>query len=311
MFVPAAAMGITFPLAIRWFSGGAGNAGRDAGGLYALNTAGAAAGALMTGFVLIPAIGLRATTLVGIGLNLTAATVAWLVAHRASSYAVATRSARRPRGGQESRASDRAMASGGRTGDIRVRRAALRSDVHARAGACTRPDHVRVRCHAHRVHQRDRHRRRAQLTREMDSRARGSGAVAGTPDACNRGDRLCDRLVCRYTPAAGDCRNRRQSPRRARDGSCPRGPVCRRRVAAACLCARRGVPHRRRIGGAERRGRHARRIARLRHQHDRGGGRIARRRVRALAVVGSAARLCTWPACWPSARDVWPSWPAA
>ena len=96
VFVPAAAMGITFPLAIRWFSGGAGNAGRDAGGLYALNTAGAAAGALMTGFVLIPAIGLRATTLVGIGLNLTAATVAWLVAHRASSHAVATRSARRP-----------------------------------------------------------------------------------------------------------------------------------------------------------------------------------------------------------------------
>lgn len=97
VFVPAAAMGITFPLAIRWFAGSASNAGRDAGGLYALNTAGAAAGALMTGFVLIPAIGLRATTLVGIGLNLTAATVAWLVAHRASSHAVATRSPRRPR----------------------------------------------------------------------------------------------------------------------------------------------------------------------------------------------------------------------
>ena len=103
VFVPAAAMGITFPLAIRWFSGGAGNAGRDAGGLYALNTAGAAAGALMTGFVLIPAIGLRATTLVGIGLNLTAATVAWLVAHRASSHAVAARSARRPRAARKGR----------------------------------------------------------------------------------------------------------------------------------------------------------------------------------------------------------------
>ena len=97
VFVPAAAMGITFPLAIRWFAGSASNAGRDAGGLYALNTAGAAAGALLTGFVLIPAIGLRATTVVGIGLNLTAATVAWLVAHQVPSRVAAPRSARRAR----------------------------------------------------------------------------------------------------------------------------------------------------------------------------------------------------------------------
>ena len=95
VFVPAAAMGITFPLAIRWFAGSASNAGRDAGGLYALNTAGAAAGALLTGFVLIPAIGLRATMFVGIGLNLTAATVAWLVAHQVPRPAAAPRSAHR------------------------------------------------------------------------------------------------------------------------------------------------------------------------------------------------------------------------
>ncbi len=90
--IPAAAMGATFPLAIRWFAGAASAAGREAGGLYALNTAGAAVGALVTGFVLIPAIGLRATTFVGIGLNVTAGCGAWLIAYRGrrSSATLAT-----------------------------------------------------------------------------------------------------------------------------------------------------------------------------------------------------------------------------
>ena len=97
VFIPAAAMGITFPLAIRWFVGAASNTGRDAGGLYALNTAGAAIGALVTGFVLIPAIGLFATTFVGIVLNLTAAAGAWLIAKQPPIATVAPRSRRRAR----------------------------------------------------------------------------------------------------------------------------------------------------------------------------------------------------------------------
>src|SRR5438874_5239728 len=69
--IPAAAMGATFPVAADWFA--------DAGALYAANTAGATAGAIAAGFWLIPAIGLRATTGVGMALNLFAAAGAWWI----------------------------------------------------------------------------------------------------------------------------------------------------------------------------------------------------------------------------------------
>ena len=90
LFIPAFAMGATFPLAVRWLGTAASAAGRDAGGLYALNSAGAAVAALLTGFVLIPAVGLRATTFVGVGLNIAAAAGAWLIANRGLD-SVATR----------------------------------------------------------------------------------------------------------------------------------------------------------------------------------------------------------------------------
>jgi len=67
--IPAAAMGATFPIAANWYA----RASADAGLLYAANTAGAAIGAIGAGFLLIPALGLRATTWVGVALNLIAA----------------------------------------------------------------------------------------------------------------------------------------------------------------------------------------------------------------------------------------------
>jgi spermidine synthase len=76
--IPAAAMGATFPIAADWYARNA----ADAGALYAVNTAGAAAGAVAAGFFLIPAIGLRGTTWVGVLLNLTAAAGAWWLASR-------------------------------------------------------------------------------------------------------------------------------------------------------------------------------------------------------------------------------------
>ena len=79
---PAAAMGATFPIASRWMVRGASRAAADAGWLYAVNTIGAALGAVLAGFVLLPALGLQRTMLVGVGLNLTAATVTWLIAAR-------------------------------------------------------------------------------------------------------------------------------------------------------------------------------------------------------------------------------------
>lgn len=71
--VPAACMGATFPIASRWMVRGASSAARDAGGLYASNTLGAAAGAVLAGFALIPVLGLRGTTFVGVALNVIAA----------------------------------------------------------------------------------------------------------------------------------------------------------------------------------------------------------------------------------------------
>src|SRR5262249_60157717 len=77
--LPATAMGATFPIAVAAYAGGA----ADAGLLYAVNTAGAAIGSLATGFVLIPAIGVRATTWLGIALNLLAAAGSrWLARQR-------------------------------------------------------------------------------------------------------------------------------------------------------------------------------------------------------------------------------------
>ncbi len=61
--LPAAAMGATFPIASRWMVRHASSVSADAGRLYAANTLGAAAGALLAGFVLLPVLGLWGATL--------------------------------------------------------------------------------------------------------------------------------------------------------------------------------------------------------------------------------------------------------
>ena len=77
--VPATAMGATFPIAADWFS----HSAADTGAVYAVNTTGAALGALAAGFWLIPAFGLRATTWIGVALNAIAAGGAfWLASAR-------------------------------------------------------------------------------------------------------------------------------------------------------------------------------------------------------------------------------------
>lgn len=85
--LPATAMGATFPLAARWFVPDARSATGRAGALYAVNTAGAALGALATGFVLLPSLGLRATTWVGVVLNVVVAAAAWTLAARGAEVA--------------------------------------------------------------------------------------------------------------------------------------------------------------------------------------------------------------------------------
>lgn len=80
--LPAVAMGATFPLVARWYVPTASAATRDAGALYAANTIGAALGALATGFLLLPSLGLRGTTWVGVVMNVIVAAAAWSLAAR-------------------------------------------------------------------------------------------------------------------------------------------------------------------------------------------------------------------------------------
>ena len=90
---PAAAMGATFPIASRWMVRVASHAARDAGGLYAANTLGAAIGAVLAGFVLIPALGLSGSTWVAVLLNVIAAAGAFAIARTAIVDALQTQPA--------------------------------------------------------------------------------------------------------------------------------------------------------------------------------------------------------------------------
>ena len=63
--IPTTVMGATLPLLSRHITAGLEWVGRDVGRLYGLNTLGAAAGALLAGFVLIPAYGVSTTLILG------------------------------------------------------------------------------------------------------------------------------------------------------------------------------------------------------------------------------------------------------
>jgi spermidine synthase len=71
--LPAMAMGATLPLVVRWAVDSAAQASRETARLYASNTLGATIGAVASGFVLLPAIGMRGTTGVAVVLNLVSA----------------------------------------------------------------------------------------------------------------------------------------------------------------------------------------------------------------------------------------------
>jgi spermidine synthase len=81
IFVPALAMGATFPLAVRWFTLDASRPGRSAGSLYAANTAGAALGATACGFILIPSLGATGANLVGVTASAVSIAVALMIAN--------------------------------------------------------------------------------------------------------------------------------------------------------------------------------------------------------------------------------------
>ena len=93
MALPAAAMGATFPVAARAVTTAPDRPAAPAGALYAANTAGACAGALLAGFTLVPMLGLFRASLCAVALNLAAAVIAIYVASAASARSAASKDA--------------------------------------------------------------------------------------------------------------------------------------------------------------------------------------------------------------------------
>lgn len=61
MFIPTFCMGLAFPVAVRVVTSAGGATGRNVGRLYAVNTLGAIFGAALTGFLLLPVLGIART----------------------------------------------------------------------------------------------------------------------------------------------------------------------------------------------------------------------------------------------------------
>lgn len=74
---PTFGMGATFPLMGRLTIRETASSGRDTAGFYGANTLGAACGALLAPFVLMPALGLRGALWTGAAFDLTAGILAW------------------------------------------------------------------------------------------------------------------------------------------------------------------------------------------------------------------------------------------
>ena len=82
VLIPAIGMGMTFPLLTDLTARDRRARGADVGAAYALNTIGSILGAVLTGFVLVAAIGTQATLRVGLVINGVAALALALVAVR-------------------------------------------------------------------------------------------------------------------------------------------------------------------------------------------------------------------------------------
>src|SRR5215475_3742397 len=80
LIVPTALMGATLPVLASYYAHEHGLIGLRVGALYALNTFGAVVGAAATGFILIPALGMHASTAIAAAINLALGAVALRVA---------------------------------------------------------------------------------------------------------------------------------------------------------------------------------------------------------------------------------------
>ena len=82
LILPTTLMGATLPLLSRFFAQREESLGRDVGRLYAFNTLGAAVGAALTGFLLVPSLGEDRSIVVAAVANLLICGLAWRLARR-------------------------------------------------------------------------------------------------------------------------------------------------------------------------------------------------------------------------------------
>ena len=87
--LPTALMGATLPLLSRFTTQRLESMGRDLGRLYALNTLGAALGAALTGFLLVPSLGVQTTLWAAAGANLLIGALAFALPDASSASAPA------------------------------------------------------------------------------------------------------------------------------------------------------------------------------------------------------------------------------
>src|SRR5262245_39990054 len=86
LILPATLMGATLPLLIRYYTEKIASAGAQAGRVYSANTLGAAVGAAVAGFVLVPFLGVMWGLRAAAALNLGIALLAWLIGRRHESH---------------------------------------------------------------------------------------------------------------------------------------------------------------------------------------------------------------------------------
>jgi hypothetical protein len=303
-------MGATFPIAARWFVHSVGAAARQAGSLYAANTIGAALGALLAGFVLLPALGLLGATLVAVGLNVVAAAGAFGIASRqvpapagdarpasevnparherlvrfAAGGASSGEGAERPR---DHRATpDRHRRRG--AGHLGLRVADPPGRLDASAGAHPRTDHLRVQPHRLDFHRRPRRGGGHRLSPRPSCAPtpRGARRLSRVVRRPRRGVRLTHRS--RVALDRGSGRPARRHLRRCPDAA---GPARRRPARADDDCVRRRVSLR-----------GVRRDAAGRH-HRGGPGPDLRRQHRGRDRGCTAVRICADSGPW-SARHL-------
>jgi spermidine synthase len=96
LFLPTFLMGGTLPILLRAVTRNSSELGKRLARLYWVNTAGAVAGTIAAGFLLLPTVGLRRTLEIAVGLNIFAAVLALLLSRREAASEPAPAAERGP-----------------------------------------------------------------------------------------------------------------------------------------------------------------------------------------------------------------------